>query len=87
MRWDNAIALVLTIAFLMFITMRGELPTYMSFVLGTATPAPTPSAKAQPQKTSADVTNEMLRQGAARGNGGLDIGSLTKTVAAFAVLL
>lgn len=46
MNQSNAIFAALTIAFLVFITIRGELRTYMGFLLGaTAGPANTPVVK------------------------------------------
>lgn len=43
MRWDNVVALYLIAAFLVFITLRGELPVYMGFLLSPASvPAKTP---------------------------------------------
>lgn len=47
MRWDNQIALFIFMAFAVFITMRGELPIYMGFILGTSA-APAPVASVAP---------------------------------------
>jgi hypothetical protein len=47
MRWDNQIALFVFMAFMVFITVRGRLPLYMGFILGTTAP-PAPVASVAP---------------------------------------
>lgn len=53
MRWDNTVALYLMLAFGVFITLRGELPLYMGFILAKgAQPVPTASVAPVGTQTS-----------------------------------
>lgn len=47
MRWDNVIFGYLFVTYLIFITMRGELPVYAGFLLSNVS-VPTPQASAAP---------------------------------------
>lgn len=57
MRWDNVIFAYLFIAYMIFITLRGELPIYMGFLLSSASStASTTSATTATSATSANAT-------------------------------
>lgn len=65
MRWDNVVALYLMIAWVVFITLRGELPVYLGFLLS---PVSVPSA--QPPSQSAGAGAASLASIAAMAAGG-----------------
>lgn len=58
MRQSNVIFAYLFAAFLIFITLRGELPLYMGLILGSgqSTPTPVPTATATPAASSVAPT-------------------------------
>jgi len=75
MRQSNIIFGALAVAFVVFITTRGSLPTYMSILFGTAT------APSDGKSTAGQLTSKNLGQGAdavgvigrAAGSGGAQL--------------
>jgi hypothetical protein len=55
MRWDNQIALFIGVAFIVYVTVRGELPVYMGFLTSTAS-IPTPVASVAPVGAATTTT-------------------------------
>lgn len=70
MRWDNVVAFYLALAFIIYITLKGELPVYMGFILSPAS-VPTVTASAGPvggtaahEAAAADETPELAKASA-----------------------
>lgn len=81
MNQSNRIFAFLALAFVIFITMRGELRTYYGFIVGCGTPAPEPAAP-----TGSSAAPAPTQTGSNSSSGGNSTASTIGQAAEFALM-